>query len=102
MNYFSFYHHHPLLHAGVLYMRERGVNFNTVILGLISGLLVFGGKELYSEIRLTHDSMIEMKKDLVMIRSEMVQKAEYEVEITSLKLRMATIEIDIQKLKNLK
>ena len=78
-------------------------------------MLVFGGKELYSEIRLTHDSMIEMKKDLIMIRGEMVQKIDYEVDITTLKTRLAAnearqsanevrqaqIEIEIQKLKNI-
>lgn len=101
-----FLHHHPALHGIILYMREKGVNVNTAFLGIIIAILGFGGKELYSEMRQSHDSMIEMKKDLIMIRTEMVQKTEYEVEITALKARLGAnevrqsqIEIEIQKLK---
>lgn len=106
MNFHAFVQHHPLIHATLFYMREKGVNVNTGILSLITGMLLFGGKELYSEMRQSHDSMIEMKKDLIMIRTDMVQKTEYEVEITALKARLGAnevrqsqIEIEIQKLK---
>lgn len=57
-------------HGVVFYMKDKGVNLNTAILSLLTALLYFGGRELYNEVRLTHDSLIIMQNEIKEIKQE--------------------------------
>lgn len=73
-------------------MRDK-LNWNTILLTSGFGLLAFLGKELYSEVRQTHDAVVEM-------RSKMVSREEFVIEVTALRTRIVAIELDMQRLKS--
>lgn len=75
-------------------MRDK-LNWNTILLTAGFGLFAFLGKELYSEVRKTHDTVIEM-------RSKMVSREEFVVEITTLRTRVVAIEMDMERFKSTK
>lgn len=92
MNLAIFLQHHPTIHALLFYMKEKGVNINTAILGLIITMIGFGFKETYSEMRLSHDSMIALKIDVAEIKTNMIPRTEHEMEMSQMRARLAAIE----------
>lgn len=75
---------------------KKSVNWNTVILIVGMGVSGFFGRELWAELRSTHDSVITIRGEM----SNMVNRNEFEAELMSLKVKIATVEIDLQRLKN--
>jgi len=70
-------------------MRDKGVNLNTLLLGILLALGKFGGSELFAEIKTVHDSMIGIKAEISIIQS-------YSLDTRT---RLAAVEADIIKIK---
>lgn len=67
-------------------------NWNTLLLLGLFPCLGFFGKELYSEIKATHDTVLILK-------SQMVSHSDFDVQIYELRTRISAVEADILKLK---
>ena len=78
------------------FMRERGLNLNTLLLGLLFALAKFGGGELYTEVRTVHDSVIGIRGEMQMLHN---QNASYDRDLVEVKTRLAAVETDIVKLQ---
>ena len=78
------------------YMREKGLNLNTLLLGLLFALAKFGGGELYTEVRTVHDSLLAIKGDIQVLHT---QSLLYDRDMVEVKTRLATVETDIVKLQ---
>jgi prefoldin subunit 5 len=72
--------------------RIKTVNWSAVIQTVGFAFLGFVGHELYSEVKNTHDAIIQIK-------AAMVPRTEFDMQIADLKTRVASIEVEIQNLK---
>ena len=68
------------------------MNWNTLLITVGLGMFSWAARELYAETRATHDAVIRLQ--LVT-----VPRQEFDLEMGAMKIRMAGIEIEIQKLK---
>lgn len=71
------------------------MNWNTLLLTLGFSFLGWQGNRSVIKIDAAHD-------DIIKIQSVMVGRQEFDAELTAIKLRMASIELDIITLKKLK
>ena len=73
-------------------MDSKKVNFNTLLITLGFSLLGWGAHELYSEMRHIHD-------EVLVIKTDMVHRQEFDVQITDLRSRVSSIELQIQQIR---
>lgn len=73
--------------------KSKTVNWNTLFLTVGFSLLGWLGKELYSEVKTTHDTVLILK-------TEIVPRSEFNVQMSEIRTRLSAVEIDIQKLKD--
>ena len=66
-------------------MGNKRMNWNSLLLAAGFSLMGFMGKEIYTEVRITHDAVIQM-----------VPRHQYDVEMTDLRARVSAIELYIQ------
>lgn len=79
---------------------KKNVNWNTLILTAGFSLMVWEGRRLITKLDAAYD-------DVLVIKTDMVHRQEFDVQITELKAqqnntsaRLANVEVEIQKLKN--
>ena len=70
----------------------KAVNWNTLLLSAGFAAVTYLGKETYSEMRSTHDAVL-------IIKSQMVSHAEFDLQISEVRSRLTSVETDILKLK---
>jgi len=68
------------------------VNWNTLFLSAGFAAVIWLGKETYAEMRSTHDAVL-------VIKSQMVSHAEFDLQISEVRSRLTSVETDILKLK---
>lgn len=74
------------------------LNWNTLILSAGFSLLSFLGREMYSEVRSTHDAVLLLKGQVGL----MTPRADFDIQLTEVRARLSQVELDIQKLKEKK
>lgn len=72
--------------------RIKSLNWSAVVQTVGFAFLSFVGHELYTEVKDTHDAIVQIK-------SVMVPRTEFDMQIADLKTRVASIEVEIQNLK---
>lgn len=68
---------------------NKKLNWNTVLLTVCMTLGGFAAKEMYTELKATHDAVLSM-----------VPRSVYDVQMSELRTRLAAVEVDIQKMKD--
>jgi sensor domain CHASE-containing protein len=71
---------------------NKKVNWNTLILTVGFTFVGWIGKESYAEMRITHDAVL-------VIKSQMVSHSEFDLQISDVRSRLSSVEVEIQKLK---
>ena len=69
------------------------VNWNTLFLSIGFSLLGWMGNKMTEKIDLAHD-------DIIAIKSTMVPRAEYLTELTTIKLRITALELEVIQMKD--
>lgn len=70
-------------------MKERTMNVNTILIGVLLALCGFGGRELYTAVVATHDAVIKLESKMSGVEADLVD----------LRARVVAVEIDMQKLR---
>lgn len=80
-------------------MREARVNLNSLIFtagfGILTTLLTWEGNRLTAKVESAHD-------DIIKIESTMVPRQEFDLEMNSIRVRLAAVEFDIANMKHVK
>lgn len=73
-------------------MSQKGVNLNSVLMTIGFSLLGYGSHEVFSELKHVHD-------EVLVIKTDMVHRQEFDVQITELKARVSRIELEVEQIK---
>jgi len=76
-------------------MQQKPVNWNTLIITVVFGVLGWASKEIYKEARNTHD-------DVLILKLQMLPRTEFDVQMSAIRTRLSAVELDIEKLKDKK
>ncbi len=71
------------------------LNWNTVLLTCAIGVSGWAGREIYNEIRSTHDTVL-------VIKTQMISRSEYDIAMAEVKTRLTALEWEVQKAKDRK
>lgn len=71
---------------------HKKLNWNTLLITLGFSAMGYVGNELYHEVRTTHDAVL-------IIKMQMVSHSEFDLQISDVRSRLTSVEVEIQKLK---
>lgn len=86
--------------------KEKIMNWNTVIMAVMFPLLLLDIQRVVTRVDNAHDDVISVREELKAVKASMIDRKEFDavsadikLRQASLEIRIATIELDLSKLK---